>query len=34
MRFKDSVCIITGGAVGVGRAFAESLLREGALVRF
>lgn len=34
MRLKDKVCIITGSAVGVGRIFAEFLLREGALVRF
>lgn len=34
MRLKEKVCIISGGAVGVGRTFAEFLLREGALVRF
>lgn len=33
MSFKDKVCIITGGAVGLGRAFCEQLLKQGAFVR-
>jgi hypothetical protein len=34
MLLKDKVCIITGGAVQIGRAFAEQLLKEGAFVNF
>ncbi|XP_070499395.1 15-hydroxyprostaglandin dehydrogenase [NAD(+)]-like [Chironomus tepperi] len=32
MLLKDKVCIITGGAVQIGRAFAEQLLKEGAFI--
>lgn len=32
MRLKDKSALITGGARGVGRAFAEAYLREGATV--
>lgn len=34
MHLKDKICIITGAAVGIGRAFAEFLLKEGAFVSF
>lgn len=33
MLFKDKVCIVTGAAVGLGRAFCEQLLKQGAFVR-
>lgn len=33
MLFKDKVCIVTGSAVGLGRAFCEQLLKQGASVR-
>lgn len=29
---KDKVCIVTGAAVGLGRAFCEQLLKQGAFV--
>lgn len=32
MRLKDKVAFITGGARGIGRAFAEAYVREGATV--
>jgi 3-oxoacyl-[acyl-carrier protein] reductase len=32
MRLKDRVCIITGGAAGIGRATAERFVAEGATV--
>ncbi|KAG5678578.1 hypothetical protein PVAND_008240 [Polypedilum vanderplanki] len=32
MLLKDKVCIITGGAVNVGRAFCEQLLKNGAFI--
>ncbi len=31
-RLQDRICIITGGAVGLGRAFAEAMAAEGARV--
>jgi NAD(P)-dependent dehydrogenase (short-subunit alcohol dehydrogenase family) len=33
MSFKEKVCIVTGAAVGLGRAFCEQLLKQGAFVR-
>lgn len=33
MSFKDKACIVTGAAVGLGRAFCEQLLKQGAFVR-
>lgn len=33
MMLKDKVCIVTGAAVGLGRAFCEQLLKQGAFVR-
>lgn len=33
MLLKDKVCIVTGGGVQIGRAFAEQLLKEGAFVK-
>jgi glucose 1-dehydrogenase len=32
MRFKDKVCVVTGGASGIGRATADLLASEGGLV--
>lgn len=32
MLLKDKVCIVTGGACGIGRAFCEELLKNGAFV--
>lgn len=33
MSLKDKICIVTGAAVGLGRAFCEQLLKQGAFVR-
>lgn len=33
MLLKDKICIVTGAAVGLGRAFCEQLLKQGAFVR-
>ena len=32
MNLKDKVCIITGGASGIGRAIAERYVKDGAWV--
>ncbi len=32
MRLKDKACIVTGGAIGIGRAYSLGLAREGARV--
>ena len=33
MSFKEKICIVTGAAVSLGRAFCEQLLKQGAFVR-
>lgn len=33
MSFKEKNCIVTGAALGLGRAFCEQLLKQGAFVR-
>ena len=32
MEFKDKIVVITGGSHGIGKAIAETFLKEGALV--
>ena len=32
MRLKDKVAIVTGGGVGIGKAYAHGLAKEGAKV--
>ena len=32
MRLKDKVAIVTGGGVGIGKAYAHGLAQEGAKV--
>lgn len=32
MRFEDKVCVVTGGALGIGRCIAEEFAKEGASV--
>ena len=34
MKFEGRVCVITGGALGIGRCIAESFARKGAVIAF